>query len=147
MVVAVVMEGYAVEFLKRIGSLTTGRCEAAVERHALHRPRPADVHTLALLDVAEVDGVEGTPLIWYDWWLHVSDQSPLSRPEEGMYLDVRSSCTGTQSAILVLDKQLAYERFAQTTSPLAEAIEFVWSWALTLIFGALQRGLGTECLP
>lgn len=103
-VVAVMMERYAVKLLERIRSLATGSRKAAVERNALHGSRSTDVHTFALLDVAEVDGVEGTPLIWYDWRLHVSDQCPLSRPEEGVNLDVRGSCTGTQSAVFVFDE-------------------------------------------
>lgn len=49
----------------------------------------------------------------------MTNQRPLRGSEEGMNLDVGCSSAGTQSAILILDKQFANQRFAKTGVALA----------------------------
>lgn len=49
----------------------------------------------------------------------MADESPLGRSEERVHLDIRSSGTSAQPAVLVLDEQLANQRFAETRLMLA----------------------------
>lgn len=84
----------AVELLEGINELATRCRQTRVQRYPfeVHLAGCCEVHALALLNVAEVDRVSPFALVGHDGWLHVSDQSPLRRPEEGMGLDVR--CAG-----------------------------------------------------
>ncbi len=96
---------YAVELLERVHIITPWRCEPAVKWYPLdaHLPRAANVDALAFLDVAEVDSVDATALVWYNWRFHVSNKCPLSCPEERMALDVGRTSASSQTAVLVLD--------------------------------------------
>lgn len=70
-VVAIVVEGNAVEFFERICNLAHGCCETRVEGHTLH-PRGSNVYALALLYIAEVRRLDALALVWDDGRFHVS---------------------------------------------------------------------------
>jgi hypothetical protein len=71
MVVAIVMQGNAVELFKGVGKFTHGCSKARVKRHALNLGG-SNVYTVALLDVAEVRGFDTCALVRNDRWLHVT---------------------------------------------------------------------------
>lgn len=119
MVVAFVVQGHAVEFNKGISRLTAGRGEAAVQWDAIlhvHLLSTANIHTFALLNITEVERVNGTAGVGHNWRLHVADKSPLCGAEEGMSLDIGGTSAGTKSAVLVLDQQLANQRFTKAAN-------------------------------
>ncbi len=91
MVVAVVMQGDAVEFFERIDHFPARRRQSAVERHAfkLHRPRSTDVDAITLFHIPEIDRVYPFPLVRDNWGLHMANQRPLRRPKEWMCFNVR----------------------------------------------------------
>lgn len=94
MIISIMMQRDTVELLERINDFPTRRCQATIQRYALHGPGVANVHALALLHVAEVDGINAAALVGDDRRLHVANQCPLSRAEEGVHFDVRSACAG-----------------------------------------------------
>lgn len=106
MIVPVVMQRDAVEFAKRVAHFISWSRQPAVQWHALDS-RSADIHTFALLDIPEVDRVDALGGVGYNGGFHVTDQSPLRGAEEGMRLDVRSTCSSSEPAVLVLDQKLS----------------------------------------
>lgn len=115
-IIAIMMKGDAVELLERICDLTTGSCEVRVQRNTfrLARARASNVHAPAIFDIAEVNCVNATALVGNHGRFHVTYQSPLRLAEEWMSLDVRRTSSGTEALCLVLDEQLADQRFAKT---------------------------------
>lgn len=114
-IITIVQQRDAVELLEGIGRLGAGRAAGARTIVALgrHGPRVGDVDALGLLDVAEVDGVDAVAtLVRDDGRLHVADQRPLGRPEEGMVFDVGGARARAETAILVFDEELPDERLA-----------------------------------
>lgn len=114
MIVAVVVQRNAVEFEERVGNLVTGRRKTTVEGNTRHLLGTADIDTLTLFHVTEVDSINAATGMGDDWRLHVSDKSPLRRAEEWMHLDIRGAGSGTQSSVFVLDQQLTDKRLAET---------------------------------
>lgn len=113
-VLTIMMQRDAVKLLKRIRRLGARRREPAVQRHTLdppfcpgHGPGPANVDALALLDVAEIDRVDAPALVRDDGRLHVPDQCPLRRAEEGVRLDVGRAGAGAEAAVFVFDEEFA----------------------------------------
>lgn len=96
-IVAIVMQRNAVEAKEGISNFVARRRQAAVKRNTLQVARllTTDIHTLTLLDVAEVERVNPTTGVGDNRRLHVSDQGPLRSAEEGVSLDIRSTCTST----------------------------------------------------
>ncbi len=91
MLVPIVVQSDAIEFLEWIDELAGGSGKATVERNAFWKPntaRTTNVDALALLDVSKIDSVDATSLVWDHRGLHVADQSPLCRPEEGVAFDI-----------------------------------------------------------
>jgi hypothetical protein len=75
--VTVVMQSHAVELLERIRDLVARRGEAGIQRYTLQLARAvADIDTVRLLDVAEVQSVDTAALVGDDWRLRVAEQSP-----------------------------------------------------------------------
>ena len=110
------MQRNGVEGVEGIDEDLAGRGrEARVERHAAGQGHlaAADVDALALLDVAEVDRVDAAPLVRDHRRLHVPDQRPLRRAEEGVALDVGRACASSEAAVLVLDEEFADQGFTE----------------------------------
>lgn len=107
MVLVVVVERHAVELLKWVYHLTTWRGDPAFQAHPpllAYLPRPANVDALALLDIAEIDRVDASPLARHDGWLHVSDERPLRLPEKAVRLDVGCASMRSEPSSLILDQ-------------------------------------------
>ena len=86
-IVAVVMQGDAVELAEGIIHLRSRRGQAAIQRNTFE-PRPANVHALALLYIAKVDRVSSFRGVGDYGVFHMTYQRPLRRAEEWMRLDV-----------------------------------------------------------
>jgi hypothetical protein len=112
-VVAVVVQCYAVEFFKRVGEFAHRRCEARIEGNALDSRR-TNVYALAFLDVAEVGRLDTGALVRNNRRFHMTKKRPLRGLEEGCGLDVRGTSPRAQSFRLVLDQKLANQSFAET---------------------------------
>lgn len=95
MVVPIVMQGDAVELEERILDLVAGGGQSTVEGDPLHGPGPANVHAVALLDVAEVGRLVALGRMRHNRGFHVADEGPLRRAEERVGLDVR--CSGASA--------------------------------------------------
>lgn len=113
MLLSIMMQGDTVEFLKRIHQFATWRSKSRVERDAFH-PAGAHINACALLDIAEVDRVDGAALVWDHGWLHMPEESPLRGAEERVRFDVRSACAGAESTHFVFDEQFSDKRLAET---------------------------------
>lgn len=105
-VITIVVQGDAVELEEWVGNITTRCRQSAVQRHPLeiHRPRSGQVDTFAFFHITEVDGIDSSASVRNDGGLHVADQRPLSRPEEWMCFDIRSTSSGSQSPVFVFDE-------------------------------------------
>jgi hypothetical protein len=103
MVVAVVMKSHAVELFERVGNFAHWRCETRVKRNTLDLGG-SDIHTVALLHIAEVGCLDTGALVGNNRWLHVSQKRPLCGAEEGGGLDVRGSGTRAQTTGLIFDE-------------------------------------------
>lgn len=103
-IISIVVQGYAVELEEGICDIASRRGQAAIQRHTLECPGSAQINTFALLDVAEVDSINPATLVGDNRWFHVSNQSPLCSSEEGMHLDIRSTCASAEPSVLVLDQ-------------------------------------------
>ena len=95
--VAIVVQRHAVEFLEWISNLVSGRGEAGIQRYTLQLARAAvaDIDTVRLFHVTEVQSVDTAALIGDDWRLRVAEQSPRGAAEERVALDVRCTGAGT----------------------------------------------------
>lgn len=100
------VEGDAVELLKRISQLTIGSRESGVHRDSFHLATvlSSHIHTSTLLDVAEIYRVRCTALVWNHWWPHVADERPLRLSEERVGFDVRGTCSSAETLRLVFDQ-------------------------------------------
>lgn len=109
--VIVVVECNAVELKEWVCSLVAWSCQSTIQWNTsdVHRPSSADINTLALLDIPEIDRVNPMALVRDNRRLHMANQGPLSGSEEGVGLDVRCTGAGTKSSILVLDQKLPDE--------------------------------------
>jgi hypothetical protein len=116
MLVAIMVQRDRVEVLEWVRHIASRCGKTTIQWNTLerHGSGATDVDTLALLDISKVDRVDSTlALIGDDGRLHVSNQGPLRRAEEGMRLDVRCASASAQPSVLVLDEQLAHQRFAE----------------------------------
>lgn len=128
------MQRHTIELLKRIRQLPSRRRQARIQGHPpqlpvqrpLARPdlerarraRPSSsfavpVDTAALLDVAEIDRVDGAPLVGDHGRFHVAQERPLGVAEERVGFDVRGAGAGADAAEFVFDEQFADEGFAE----------------------------------
>jgi len=106
--VAVVMQGHAVEFFEWICDLIARSGEAGVQRYALHLARTvANVDTVRLLDVAEVEGINTAALVGDYRRFGMAEQSPRGAAEEWVVLHIGCTSARSQAAELVLDEKLA----------------------------------------
>jgi hypothetical protein len=87
MVVAIMMKSYAVELFERIGNFAHGCSKTRVERNTLDLGGP-NVHTVTLLDIAEVGRLNTCALMWHNRRLHVAKKCPLCGTEKWSRLDV-----------------------------------------------------------
>lgn len=118
MVVPIVVQRDAVELFEWIRLFLSRRLQSAVQWHSL-RLRRADIYTLTLLHVTEIDRVDAAALVWDDGWFRMPQESPLCRLEESVVLDVGSSATGAEPLRLVLHEQFTDDMFAETDIGLA----------------------------
>lgn len=81
------MQCHAIELLKGVHNLPGRRRKPRIHRYAFQFAG-ADIDASALLDVTEVDGVEGSALVGDHGWFHVAEKSPLSGLEERLGLDI-----------------------------------------------------------
>jgi hypothetical protein len=102
-VVAVVVKSHAVELFEWVSDLAHWRCETRVKRNTLDLGR-SDIHTVALLHIAEVGCLDTSALVWNNRWLHVPQKRPLCSAEEGGSLDIRCSSTRAQTTGLIFDE-------------------------------------------
>lgn len=86
-VVAVVVQGDAVELFEWISNLAHGRGKTRIERYALD-PGGSNIYALALLDITEVGCFDALTLVWDNGRLHVTQKCPLSGAEERRCLDI-----------------------------------------------------------
>lgn len=119
--VPVMMKGNAVKFLERVGDFAVGSGKARIHRNTLHLGGvvPSDVDTGTLFDIAEVECVRRAALVGNHRWLHVANKSPLRLPEEGMRLNVGGASSRSKTLRLILDQELADQRFAGAVTRLA----------------------------
>jgi hypothetical protein len=110
------MKSDTVELFEGICDLSTGSSETRIQRNTLHlaSTRTPNVHASAVFDIAEVNGINSTPLVRDHRRFHVTDKSPLRLSEERVGFDVRCTSSGTETPCLVLDEQLADQRFTKT---------------------------------
>ena len=113
-VVAVMMQGDAVELEEGVRDFVARGRQSTIQRNSLQvlRSRAADIYTFTLLDVAEVEGVDATSLMRDNGGLHVPNESPLSRSEERVGLDIGGPCPGSKSPVLIFDQELPDQRLA-----------------------------------
>jgi hypothetical protein len=116
--VAIVMQSHAVEFLERIRNLVSGRGKARIQRYTLQLARAAvaNIDTVRLLHITEVQSIDTAALVGDDRWLRVAEQSPRGAAEEGMILHVGCTGAGTQAAEFILDEKLADQGLAEARS-------------------------------
>lgn len=128
------MQRHTVELLKRIRQLPSRRRQSRIQRHPpqlpvqrpfarpdperARRARPPSsfavpVDTAALLDVAEIDRVDGAPLVGDHGRFHVAQERPLRVAEERVGFDVRGAGAGADAAEFVFDEEFADEGFAE----------------------------------
>lgn len=103
-VVAVMVQSNAVELQEGICHLVSWRRQTTVQRDTRNLLGAADVDAFAFLDISEIDGINAAAWVRNNGRLHMSDESPLRRAEEGVYFDVRGTGSGAKSSILVLDQ-------------------------------------------
>jgi hypothetical protein len=90
-IVIVVVKRYAVELQKGICKLASWCCHARIQRHAFEMAGwtgASNVHTATVFYCSEIHSVESPTLMRYHGRLHVSEESPCDRSEEGMVLDI-----------------------------------------------------------
>ena len=87
MILTLMMQRDAVEVDERICYLTTWSSEARVHRNTL-QSAGTNVDTCTLLQIAEIDRIEGPPLVRYHRWFHVSQQCPGDRFEKRVAFDI-----------------------------------------------------------
>lgn len=85
--IAVVVEGDAVEFLERIDKFACRGRKARVQGNAFD-PRGTDVDTVTFFDVSKIGCFDPSSLVRNHWRFHMTKQRPLGRAEEGMDFDV-----------------------------------------------------------
>ena len=129
------MQRHTIELLKRIRQLPARRRQPRIQGHPpqlpvqrpLARPDPerarrarpssspfaVPVDTAALLDVAEIDRVDGAALVGHHGRFHVAQERPLGVAEERVGFDVRGAGAGADAAEFVFDEQFADEGFAE----------------------------------
>lgn len=107
-VFAIMQQGNAVEFQKWIIDLTHRCRELRVQRHTPDLGR-ADVDAVALAHITEIKRVDTTALVGDHRRLHMPQESPGCRAEEGVGLDVRSASTRAEATQLVFYEQFTDE--------------------------------------
>lgn len=115
-IIAIMVQGNAVELEEGIGNFVTRRRKSAIERHACHVRLlgAANVYAFAFLDVSKVDSINTATSMGHDGWLHMSNQGPLRGSEEWVDFDIGRASTGTKSSVLIFDQQLANQGLAKT---------------------------------
>ena len=113
--VPIVMQCHTVELEEWVRGFVSGSRESTIQRNPFHvrTPVTSKIHTLTLLEVAEIHCIDATAGMGDNGRLHVTNQGPLSGTEEWVCLNVGGTGSGTKSAILVLDQELPDERFAE----------------------------------
>lgn len=85
----IVIQRDTVELEERILQLASRRCHSRVKWYTLEQfSCVPQVNATAFFDVAEVDCVYSSALVWDHWWFHVSQQSPSNWFEERMILHI-----------------------------------------------------------
>lgn len=90
MILTLMMQCDTVEVNERICYLTTWCGEARVHWNTL-QSAGTNIDACTLLQIAEIDRIEGPPLVRYHRWLHVSQQRPGDRFEERVIFNIRSA--------------------------------------------------------
>lgn len=98
--VSIMMQRHTVELFERIGDLSARCGESRVQRHTFHLARAhaeafvcagavaANVETVRLFDVAEVESIDAAALIGNNRRLGVAKESPRGAAEEWVVLHV-----------------------------------------------------------
>lgn len=92
--IVIVVKRDAVKLEEWVCSFSAGGRQSAIQGNT-NGSGTADVNAFTLLDIPKVDGVDSTALVRDNRRLHVTNQSPLSRSEEGVGLDIRGTSSGT----------------------------------------------------
>lgn len=107
--VSVMVKRNTVEFLKRIGGLSSRGSETRIHRDPFQFGwvDTSNIDASALLYIAEIARVNTPALMWYHRRLHMANEGPLRWPEEWVRLHIRGASSSTEAFRLILDQEFA----------------------------------------
>lgn len=120
---AIMMQRDAIKLFKRIHQLDSRSRQARIQQHAWHGPDAqkatsalrspiSNFHAGALLDVSEIDRVDGAAGVGDHGRFHVAQERPLGGAEEGVGFYVRGACARAEASHFVFYEEFADEGFA-----------------------------------
>ena len=110
------VKSHAVELFERVRNLPVRGGESRIHGDSFHFRGcrgAANIDATTLFDIAEIAGVNTTPLVRDHRWLHVTDECPLRLAEKRMSLDVRSPSSSSKAFCFILDQKFADQRLAE----------------------------------